>query len=400
MSKLRQRNPSASPGVLKEDSGPTFVTSPTLAGEKPRAFDRVDPALIGKYSHIPLSHEYLKKMGPLPWNYSHIKPLTIWDWLLSPFLLATLVVKIPIGVFLFFWVVGGTWLLGLGCDANNRMKGWRKNAHNFVVRTGMRTFLATMNWIVIEEVGEKAYQIDGAPPIIVANHGSWADPVVLLWAYACPSFIAREVTRHIPFIGGRTEQIGCVFVSRTESNKEANVQVMKQINKFVGEWPSARTPLVIFPEGTTTNSKVMLEFKLGAFTAGAPVQPVLLTYEPGHFINMEQGHVAWIVFTLLGTLSRHKIKIEYLPVYRPSKEEKANPRLYADNVRKLMAAKRGVPMIDGMAVRERYLWFDHTYYRTTSTEEYLAKRNEVRAARNGGKNITLTFPDGSQELLE
>ena len=37
------------------------------------------------------------------------------------------------------------------------------------------------------------------------------------------------------------------------------------------------------------------------------------------------------------------MEIVYLPVYHPSKEEIANPELYAQNVRKLMAECLGVP---------------------------------------------------------
>merc|ERR1712176_894077 len=37
-------------------------------------------------------------------------------------------------------------------------------------------------------------------------------------------------------------------------------------------------PVLIFPEGTTTNGLSLLRFKSGGFLAGAPVQPVVLTY--------------------------------------------------------------------------------------------------------------------------
>ncbi len=44
-----------------------------------------------------------------------------------------------------------------------------------------------------------------------------------------------------------------------------------------GELPHAR-PMLLFPEGTTTNGRFMLPFKSGAFLAGAPLQPVVLRY--------------------------------------------------------------------------------------------------------------------------
>jgi len=37
-------------------------------------------------------------------------------------------------------------------------------------------------------------------------------------------------------------------------------------------------------------------------------------------------------------------ELEFLPVYHPSDEEKADPQLYADNVRALMAKELQVPL--------------------------------------------------------
>ena len=38
--------------------------------------------------------------------------------------------------------------------------------------------------------------------------------------------------------------------------------------------------LFLCPEGTNTNRKVLIQFKIGAFAPGVPVQPVLIRY-PG-----------------------------------------------------------------------------------------------------------------------
>lgn len=39
-------------------------------------------------------------------------------------------------------------------------------------------------------------------------------------------------------------------------------------------------------------------------------------------------------------------EIEFLPVYKPNAAEKADPKLYAENVRQLMAQALGVPTMD------------------------------------------------------
>ena len=53
---------------------------------------------------------------------------------------------------------------------------------------------------------------------------------------------------------------------------------MQRMNDMAeGQLPHAR-PLLLFPEGTTTNGRYLLPFKTGAFLAGQPLQPVVIRY--------------------------------------------------------------------------------------------------------------------------
>lgn len=42
-------------------------------------------------------------------------------------------------------------------------------------------------------------------------------------------------------------------------------------------------PLLLFPEGTTSNGSCLLRFKTGVFASGVPVHPVTVTYGVGRF---------------------------------------------------------------------------------------------------------------------
>ena len=58
--------------------------------------------------------------------------------------------------------------------------------------------------------------------------------------------------------------VGCLFIDR--SNKEQKVSMMSQISEMQKacekkEFP----PLIIYPEGGTTNGKSLINFKKGAF---------------------------------------------------------------------------------------------------------------------------------------
>uniref|UniRef100_A0A3Q1FHJ0 Phospholipid/glycerol acyltransferase domain-containing protein n=1 Tax=Acanthochromis polyacanthus TaxID=80966 RepID=A0A3Q1FHJ0_9TELE len=114
-----------------------------------------------------------------------------------------------------------------------------------------------------------------------------------------------------------------VLVSRKdpESRKKAVAQLNERLTSR-GYWPQ----MLMFPEGTTTNGRALIKFKPGAFLAGVPVQPVLLRY-PNKLVSESIG-------------------VTFLPVYNPSPEERSDPKLYADNVQKLMAKALGVPATD------------------------------------------------------
>ena len=67
----------------------------------------------------------------------------------------------------------------------------------------------------------------------------------------------------------------CVYVDRL-SQKRGNATALvgeRQRKLAAGE---AISPIMLFPEGTTTNNIFLLPFKTGVFVAGLPVQPVVI----------------------------------------------------------------------------------------------------------------------------
>lgn len=55
--------------------------------------------------------------------------------------------------------------------------------------------------------------------------------------------------------------------------------------------------VLLFPEGTTTNGRVIISFQLGAFIPGYPIQPVIVRYPHVHFDQ------SWLVGFLLILIS-------------------------------------------------------------------------------------------------
>ncbi len=117
--------------------------------------------------------------------------------------------------------------------------------------------------------------LPSGPCVIVANHASYIDGIVLTALLpGIYSFIAkREFTRQ--FVVGRfLRNIGAVFVERFDPHKSlADARAL-------GAAARAGQRLVYFPEGTFTEAPGLLPFRMGAFVAAAearvPVVPVAL----------------------------------------------------------------------------------------------------------------------------
>ena len=144
-----------------------------------------------------------------------------------------------------------------------------------------------------------------------------------------------------------------LFVTReaATSRQETINQIKERALDTELETKSKLWPQVfIFPEGTCTNSRALIKFKSGAFQPGVPVQPILIR-RPLNGLdtltwtwNQSYGELVCLWLTLCQF--NNQIEIEFLKVYCPNTEEVNNSRLFASNVRTLMATKLGIPMVE------------------------------------------------------
>ncbi|KAF3518365.1 hypothetical protein DY000_02062122 [Brassica cretica] len=199
---------------------------------------------------------------------------------------------------------------------------------------------------VIAENGETDKEEPERPGVIVSNHVSYLD-ILYHMSASFPSFVAKRSVGKLPLVGLISKCLGCVYVQREAKSPDFK-GVSGTVNERVREAhrnKSAPT-IMLFPEGTTTNGDYLLQFKTGAFLAGTPVLPVILKYP------YERFSVAWdtisgarhIIFLLCQFVNH--LEVIRLPVYYPSQEEKDNPKLYASNVRRLMATEGNLSLSD------------------------------------------------------
>lgn len=156
-----------------------------------------------------------------------------------------------------------------------------------IVRRACRILLGLGGCRVVVDGAERLPQ---EPAVIVANHGSYLDALVLLavlppeTAYAAK---ARLVT--YPALGRVIRQIECVPVDR------GRVEAADALAAVLARG----RPLFVFPEGTFVRAPGLLPFRLGAFRvavdAGVPVVPVALrgprAIWPDGRLRLTPGHV-------------------------------------------------------------------------------------------------------------
>ncbi|TYI75539.1 hypothetical protein E1A91_D06G012400v1 [Gossypium mustelinum] len=193
------------------------------------------------------------------------------------------------------------------------------------------------------------------PGAIVSNHVSYLD-ILYHMSSSFPSFVAKRSVAKIPLVGLISKCLGCVYVQRESKSSDFKGVAGVVTDRVREAHRNGSAPMMLlFPEGTTTNGDYLLSFKTGAFLAGAPVMPVILRYPYQRFSPAWDSitGVRHVVF-LLCQFANH-MEVMHLPTYYPSQQEKDDPKLYANNVRRLMATEGNLIMSDiGLAEKRIY----------------------------------------------
>jgi 1-acyl-sn-glycerol-3-phosphate acyltransferase len=115
-----------------------------------------------------------------------------------------------------------------------------------------------------------------APAVLVTNHVSYLDPLVIASVAPCIA-IAKQESRRWPLIGAGLRALGVVFVRR--GNAHSGAVALRRAKRAV-----ERGAMVLnFPEGTTGDGRALAPFCRGIFglaaLAGVPVVPAHLAYD-------------------------------------------------------------------------------------------------------------------------
>ncbi|MDR2128710.1 MAG: 1-acyl-sn-glycerol-3-phosphate acyltransferase [Burkholderiaceae bacterium] len=162
-------------------------------------------------------------------------------------------------------------------------RGWRIIRTQFPGMTQNQRNATVQAWArQLLDIWGIALQTEGAPPppqcgplLLVANHISWLDILVLHAAGYC-RFVAKADVKHWPVIGTMATRAGTLYIER-ESRRDA-----MRVVHHVAESLTQGDVVAVFPEGTTSDGSAVLPFHANfiqaAIATDAPALPLAIRY--------------------------------------------------------------------------------------------------------------------------
>lgn len=140
-------------------------------------------------------------------------------------------------------------------------------------------------------------RIEGTFPergVVISNHMGYLDIIVFAAQHRCV-FVSKAEMADIPLLGWMTTMAGTVYVERGRGGSAFRAKDGLQAAADAG------LPIVIFPEGTTSDGTIVLPFRSGALAmvldAGQDVTAAYVSYrlieENGSDVTVENDLAFW-----------------------------------------------------------------------------------------------------------
>lgn len=288
--------------------------------------------------YSPTSSPFLETRFPLT-TYEVAKVVVLWP-------LAVVRVVSALLILAAVSLVSRAVLLYNGSEAS-RLGPLSQRVVRLAVRTAACALLLALGITARFEGLGNAARCDRRCAIGVFNHVSYIDALLVEAVFAA-SGVAKAGVAEYPLVGSIARGLQLIFVARKGiGDSERFAHQGSAVDLIVERSGDPTYPIMcLAPEGTCSDGKCLLKFRTGAFVAGRPVIPILLSY-PHRYHNP-----AWTICNTALHVLRMLCQVHtparcrLLPVYEPSDQERADPELYAANVRALMARELDVPLVE------------------------------------------------------
>ena len=177
--------------------------------------------------------------------------------------------------------------------------------------------------------------------ILLGNHVCLIE-VLVMFAETFPSFVSRVENLSIPLFSGIVHAVDGILVDRSDKNSKHHT--LDEIRRRA-EDPSA-PQVMVFPEGTCNNQKVLFRFNRGPFSIGTSVQMALFKFPYRNFNPTYNGRclggneLGDILFRCCCQFV-NRLEVKVMPVYHPNEAEIADGTMYATKMQHVMGAHLG-----------------------------------------------------------
>ena len=134
-----------------------------------------------------------------------------------------------------------------------------------IIRIGFRILFFSFGAIWVNVNGK----IDHEARFVISNHVSLIDSFVIL-ILRNVTFIINKKYQQNSFVRTIAETFDPVYVQKSKGGAQKDILDSADDNN--------RNPVILFPEGTTTNGEALLQFQKQAFLTPYKVQPMLIRY--------------------------------------------------------------------------------------------------------------------------
>ncbi|KAH0570570.1 Lysophosphatidylcholine acyltransferase/Lyso-PAF acetyltransferase [Spironucleus salmonicida] len=237
------------------------------------------------------------------------------------------------------------------------------NFVNFLIISKIFTFSPSIQRYYLQFICYVSLFIQGNIPIkttkqkrvceiLVANHTNLND--VNIGIISCQAgFLSKAEMKKVPIISYAARILNSVYVDRKTGQNDLSNRV-------------AKNPIIVFPEGTISNQKVLMRFKTGAFRLKDEVQPLCIYYQSFFQIEWLTEHALHHIYTLF-TSPFSRTKYYFL---EPMKRfENETYQEFADRVGKKMADEMGIVYLPYSI--DDYLYFQGIKTIDKCSNEYL-----------------------------
>ena len=188
---------------------------------------------------------------------------------------------------------------------------------------------------------------------VIANHVSWADILYLKSKFGS-SFISKDSVKKIPMVGYLSYAFKTLYINR--QSKDSRIEILQSIAERQKELIEGKSffPMCIYPEGTTSNGRSLIQFKKGAFYSLTPIKIFLLKVDnrEGKFPLTAGGMDILTNMALSLTFFTNRFDAIELPVFAPNDYlfenfkhlGKDKPEIFAEACRHLMSEISGWPL--------------------------------------------------------